>query len=329
MLVGYLITGCSGFIGFTLTQKLLNEGHLVVGIDSLEQETDPKLKEYRTKKLLECKNFKFINKSINDSDLQSHLPSERIDYVIHLASKDFYYQHNSAFSYSPFVDTNVLGTTKIMELAKSLKAKKFIFSSTHSVYGNTKKDVLTERKLLPKPTSPHGASKLAAEEVVKFLAKFYKIPSIILRVFSVYGPGMPERTAILQFIKQLDTTGKVRLYGDFLHHTRDFIYVDDVVECIRSVVNKRLQLQTINIATGKSLDLKEVLNNISYKMGVDLHEKLISNEGREFVKASVSEHSIANIDKLRKVLKKAPSTTFDQGIVRTIDWYKKNKELYS
>jgi len=317
-----LVTGSAGFIGYNLCKRLLDEGNKVVGIDSYSPDYDINLKELRTKELISNKSFEFIKLDINNVAFNTLLNGSKVDYVIHLAAKDLYYGSSEFIDYSPFIETNVLGTSKAFDLSRRLTAKKFIFISTHSIYGNSKRSILTEKKLLPKPISPHGASKFSAEHVVQFMSNFYKIPSIILRVFSVYGPGMRPHTFIPLVIDRLSKNLPLDAYADY-NVKRDFIYIDDVVSYILATLNKRIKFQVINIASGKSYMLKEIVIKIAEIMKKDPNRLEFKRHERDFSRM-VGIDNIASVTRAKKILKYSPLTDIDLGLAKTVEWYLKN-----
>ncbi len=299
-----LITGSSGFIGSHLVDKLLDDGHSVIGIDKV-----------KSPKTIATKKFKFLQADIVCDNI--NIDSE-IDYVVHLAAKDFYYDHPLDLKYSSFVETQVLGTSKTFELAKKLGAKKFIFASTHSVYGNTKKDLLTEKNIIPQPISPHGASKLAAEEVIRYMSNYYKLPAVILRISSVYGPRMTSHMLIPTIINSFKNQTQIKQYVDYEKSSRDFIYIDDVVSYITSALNKRIKFQIINIANGQSTKLSTVIEMIAKAMHKNPKDLKISDARKDYHAITVDQLTF-DISRAKKILKYTPQTRLEDGLKKTIE----------
>jgi len=312
-----LITGSAGFIGFNLSKKLLQEGNTVIGIDNENADYDPAIKEARTAELSSFPNFEFLKMDIVHDDIFQALKEKRVDYFVHLAAKDFYYNKPFDLDYALYVESQVLGTARMFELAKRLKAKKFIFASTHSVYGNTKKGILTEKKILPNPISPHGASKLAAEEVIRFMTNYHKLPSVILRISSVYGPGMTPHMLIPSVIQSFKNSTPVKEHVDFSKSTRDFIFIDDVVTYIISALNKRISFQIINIASGKSVTLSKVISLIAQIMGKKTEEAKVNDYRKDYRHLIVGQ-VVTDISRAKKILRFVPQTKLEQGLQKTI-----------
>ncbi len=321
-----LITGCAGFIGYSLTKKVLELGHEVIGIDNLsEYEGIPSLKYKNIKELSDHSKFEFIKLDVVNDAFTSILKGKKLDITVHLAGRDLFYNDSDDLKYTPFLITNVIGTSKIFELANELGSKRFIYASTYSVYGQVKKQVLTEKKILPKPISPHGASKLAAEQIVYFMSNYFKIPSLILRMFTVYGPGMKTYTFIPLVIRKLLNNQPI----DFSHSkyaTRDFVFVDDVVNSIISGFKKRLKFQTINIASGDSYTMEEIALKIAKIMNKDKSLVQFNKHKKDFTKI-VMKDAKANIDRARKVLDYQSNVGIDEGLEKTVKWFLDNQHL--
>jgi len=318
-----VVTGCSGFIGYNLTKSLLIGGNKVIGIDNYLDEMYVKTKKERTKFLKEFPNFEFHNLDVTEDKFPSKI--KNADYTVHLAAKDYYYEDKDQI-YSEYIEQNVVGTSRVFEWSRDLKVKKFIFSSTHSVYGQARKEVFTEKKIVPKPVSPHGASKLAAEDAVNFLSRTYNIPSIILRISTVYGPDALEHQLIPQLIFHIFKGGKFVLHVS-PNTKRDFVYVDDVVNAIESCFKKRLTLQTINIGSGKSYSIREIADEISKIANKDPKKIKFDKSKVKYIDDVTSEEVRLSIARAKKMLNYKPEASLQEGLQRTVDWYFENGKL--
>ena len=317
-----VVTGSSGFIGFNLCKSLLTNGHNVIGIDSHTSDYNVSIKDQRATILTGFPNFQFIKLDLLNEGIDKILAGKKADCLVHLAARDIYYSSDKTIKYTPFLIDNVVGTSKMFELAVSLGVKKFIFGSTFSVYGKTKKTILTEKKILPSPISPHGSSKLAAEHVISFLHRYYKVPAIILRIGSTYGPGMRPFTVIPLIIHRLYHNEPIDFFD--INLSRDFIYVDDVVNFIEATFNKRIKFHSMNIATGKTYSLVEVVNKIAVIMGKEKYET--AQHEMKFDKF-LQKDVIISIDRAKKLLKYTPHTDIDFGLKTTVDYYMKNLDV--
>lgn len=320
-----IVTGSAGYIGYNLCKKLLENGHIVTGIDNLDPETEFEEKQNRTAELQNIRNFEFIKLDVVNDAFPSIFHGKKYDYMVHLAAKDFYYQnynHESKYNqYSPYLITNVVGTSKMMELAKNIGIKKFIYASTHSVYGKTKKGLLTEKKVVPKPISPHGASKYAAEQVVHYLSNLYRLDSVILRIFTVYGPGMQKYKSLYQIIDSLVKSEPYIAHGmNSLNNVRDYIYIDDAVNYIIESLNKRVKYQTINIAGENHISISKLADQVAEILGKK-RGSLLVKDADNFVHKVIVKEAKADISRAKKILKYTPKTSLDEGLKKTVDWY--------
>lgn len=314
-----LVTGSSGFVGFNLCKRLLELEYEVIGVDNHDESNVNHLKQNRSEELRKFKNFRFVKLGVLNEGVLPLLKGESVDIVADLASKDFYYDSHEILNYSPFLQANVVGTAKAFELAVSLKAKKFIYGSTFSVYGKTKKNKLTEKNILPKPISPNGASKLAGEEVIEFMSGYYDLPAITLRFFSEYGPGMSLYKIMGHFMEKFHHGEELRMYSS-INQSRDFIYIDDLVNFIIATFDKRLKYQVFNIASGKSYSLKEIAHLIAEEMGMKKSAVKIKMSHKDFSEVTIDKVN-ADISKAVKMLKYTPQVDIKAGIANTVRWY--------
>lgn len=319
-----LITGSAGFIGFNLAKKLLLEGHSVIGIDNENSDYDPKIKMARTKELKKFSNFTFLKEDILNENILKKIKDKNVKYFIHLAARDLYYNSADNLNYIPYLETNVIGAAKMFELAKSLSAKKFILASTHSVYGNTKKGIVTEKKIVPDPISPHGASKLAAENVIRYMSHLFNIPAISLRIFSVYGPGMAPHTFIPKAVDAIKSGKKLQGYTNISNIYRDLIYIDDVVNYIHAAIKTRVKYQTINIATGESVSYAKLVLMIAKILKLPTPKTLSFKKGSPLSRMIIDKIE-ADPSRAKKILGYVPQTNFEEGLRKTVEYFSKQK----
>lgn len=322
-----LVTGCAGFTGYNVCKRLLKEGNRIIGVDNLNDDYDVSIKKGRISELKIFKKFDFIKLDILNDGLPSLLRKEKIDYIIHLAAKEIYYnfKEDSNNRYSRFLETNVTGTSKIFELAHKFNVKKFVYVSAYSVYGKTRSTTLDEKVTNLKPISPHGASKLAAEEVIHFMHNLYGVPSVILRMSVVYGPNSGPSTSIPEMIDSLRRNGRVNMYSDNI--VRDYIYIDDVVEYIISSLKLRGKDQTINISSGDSYSIKEVAKEIADVLGIEKEIKYVQDR-KSFDRLLVKSLSISN-KRAKKLFNYSPEVSLKEGLSLTVNWYLNNLDVLS
>ena len=231
-----LITGTAGFIGFHLARRLLEEGYEVVGVDNLNSYYDPALKDARLKILKTYPRFTFERLDIADRELMSSLfQSYRFTFVIHLAAQaGVRYSIENPYSY---IDSNILGTMNVLEGCRYNGCKHLIFASSSSVYGLNSKMPFSVHDNVDHPVSLYAATKKANELMAHTYAYLYKIPTTGLRFFTVYGPwGRPDM-ALFKFTKAIFEQRPIDVYN-FGKMSRDFTYIDDIVEGIARILNQ-------------------------------------------------------------------------------------------
>ena len=219
-----LVTGCAGFIGSHLVERLLEEGYHIVGIDCFTDYYSEDMKRKNMEGFKNNENFEFIEKDILDVNLMPVL--EGVDYVFHLAAQPGV-RASWGKNFEVYTRNNILATQRLLEACKDLEIKRFVFASSSSVYGDSKELPLKE-SLYPKPVSPYGVTKLAAENLCVLYYKNYGIPVVSLRYFTVYGPRQRPDMAFHKFIKAVLEEKAITIYGDG-NQTRDFTYVSDAV----------------------------------------------------------------------------------------------------
>ena len=220
-----LVTGAAGFIASHLCRRLLREGYEVVGIDSFTDFYPRWIKERNIEPLLKQKKFKFTASDLDALDLKKIL--SRVNSVFHFAAQAGV-RTSWGENFSVYIKNNIQITQKLLEAAQGIPLQKFIFASSSSVYGLTPDIPMTETSALL-PLSPYGVTKLAAEKLAFLYFKNYGVPTISLRLFTVYGPGQRPDMAFHKFLKAIHENREIVVFGDG-KQTRDFTSVDDIIE---------------------------------------------------------------------------------------------------
>lgn len=308
-----MVTGCAGFIGSSLSQRLLHDGYQVIGVDSFTDHYDPKIKQDHVKKLTAQPGFSLIANNILDLDWKDLLTD--VDFVFHQAAIPGV-RTSWGKSFQDYVQTNILATQIILEAAKNSRLKKFVYASSSSIYGKTEGS--TSESTIPRPLSPYGVSKLAAEQLCHLYADNYGIPTISLRYFTVYGPKQRPDMAFHKFIKAILRNEPIQVYGDGTQ-TRDFTYIDDVVEANLQAIQADDIGIALNVGGKSRIVLNDVINLIGKLSGrvpqVDYIDK----------QAGDPPHTWADIRKAEEILGYSPKVSLEDGLRREIEYV---KDLY-
>jgi UDP-glucose 4-epimerase len=309
-----LVTGCAGFIGSHLVDKLLNEKFKVIGIDAFTNYYSRTIKERNIEDALKHKNFILIEKNILT---MSNFP--KVDFIFHEAAQPGV-RASWGRSFEVYVQNNILVTQKLLEFYKDKEIKKFVFASSSSVYGNPVKMPIKE-ETTTKPISPYGVTKLACENLCYLYSENYNIPIVLLRYFTVYGPRQRPDMAIYKFIKGALQNEEITIFGDG-NQTRDFTYISDVIEATLLAAKSNIINETFNIGGGTRISLNHLLKLIEDITGKEIKVKYLN-----FQKGDVY-HTFADISKAREILGYKPKTSIEDGLKTQIEWMKKGKNLF-
>ncbi len=312
-----LITGCAGFIGFHICNKLLSKNIKVLGIDSLDSYY-PKSHKYRRLKILKkSKNFKFVKIDLKKFDqLKKKLKNFKFYNVIHLAAQpgvriSISNPHNT-------LNQNLISFSNIIEISRLKKIKKFVYASSSSVYGDTKVYPFSESDFKNIPISVYGATKLSNEIIAKSYSKNFNMQCIGLRFFTVYGPyGRPDM-AYFSFLENLKKNKKINVFNRGIMK-RDFTYIDDVVDGVINLIKVKIKENNIvlNIGKGKPDNLMDLISFIEKNYKKKFKINYLNNIPRGDIKKTFS-----NINRAKKIIKWKPKVNLNEGIKRFIDWYK-------
>ncbi|MCZ9890700.1 GDP-mannose 4,6-dehydratase [Brachyspira hyodysenteriae] len=314
-----LLTGVAGFIGSNLLDKLLqNKDNTVIGIDNLNDFYDPLIKQNNIKHNINNKNFIFYNIDLlNTEELKKIFENNKIDSIIHLAG--YGGVRPSIENPKLYIDNNIIATLNILECMKNHKIQKLIYASSSSVYGNSKENIFTETLNVSEPISPYAMTKKACEELCYTYHKLYNIKVIALRFFTVYGKRQRPDLAISKFTKLILENNPIPVFGDG-STMRDYTYIEDIVSgIILAIEYNKTNYEIINLGGGEPINLERMIKTIETVLG----KKAIINR-MEMQKGDVDK-TVANITKARNLLNYNPSTSFENGIKKFIDWYMKNK----
>jgi nucleoside-diphosphate-sugar epimerase len=249
-----LVTGAAGFIGSHLSERLLDAGVPVVGVDRLSDYYDPAIKAANVDVLRERDGFTFVEADLADVATPALL--DGVAHVYHLAGQPGV-RPSWGRSFEIYANDNVMATQALLEAAKEASLERFVYASSSSIYGNAEHFPTTERDK-PQPLSPYGVTKLAAEHLCHLYAKSYGVPACSLRYFSGDGPRQRPDMAFHRWIKAAVTGEPLRIFGDG-RQTRDFTYVGDIVAATLAAGEHGRPGEVYNVAGGSRVTVLDVL----------------------------------------------------------------------
>ena len=317
-----LVTGFAGFIGSHLTEKLLSEGHTVIGIDEFNDYYDVKIKERNISTFKNNTNFIENRFDIRDKGKTTKLFNEhKPEIIIHLAARAGVWP--SLTEPLLYEEVNVLGTLNLLEAAKDNGCKKFIFGSSSSVYGECKNIPFKETELDLKPISPYGVTKLSGEKFCYAYNHLYKIPTICLRFFTVYGPRQRPDLAIYKFTELIEQGKPIPVFGDGLFK-RDFTYVTEIVDgIIASIKYDKTSFEIFNLGESHTTSVLDLVKLIENATG---NKAIIDWQPTQAGDVPIP---YADVSKAEKFLSYNPKTKPEEGIKKFVEWFKKEHPVTS
>jgi len=301
-----LVTGCAGFIGSNLVDKLLEQGYEVIGIDCFTDYYSPKFKNMNISKALKNKNFKLIKENLLEIEKYPN-----VDYIFHLAAQAGV-RASWGKSFEIYTRNNIKVTQKLLEFYKDKKIEKFVYASSSSVYGEA--ELPMREDFLLKPVSPYGVTKLAGENLCYLYWKNYNVPMVSLRYFTVYGPRQRPDMAIHKFVKAILNNERIPIFGDGTQ-TRDFTFVDDIVEANILAAESNIKGEVFNIGGSSKISVNELIKKIEEILG---KKAIIENIEKQ--KGDVKD-TFADISKAEKILKWKPKIGINKGLEKYSKWY--------
>ncbi|MGN7469771.1 NAD-dependent epimerase [Brevibacillus sp. SAFN-007a] len=315
-----LVTGTAGFIGFHVAKRLLEGGEVVWGVDNCNGYYDPRLKAKRLEMLQAFDQFRFHQADIADEETMDELFRKiQPERVIHLAAQaGVRYSLENPHAYT---SANITGFLHILEGCRQTGVKHLLYASSSSVYGGNKKLPFCETDRVDEPNSLYAATKKANELMAYTYSHLYGIPATGLRFFTVYGPwGRPDM-ALYTFTRAILAGEPVRIYNHG-KMTRDFTYIDDVVEGVCRLMGRLPQPQdgkaphqVLNIGNHQPVDLLQFLSILEQKLNRSAHRHYMP------IQPGDVPATFASVDALYAETGFRPQTPIEVGIARFVDWY--------
>jgi UDP-glucuronate 4-epimerase len=327
-----LVTGAAGFIGYHLSERLLEQGDEVVGLDNLNDYYDVKLKEARLERLQKSRAFRFLKTDLGDrTGVEKIWREVKPEVVVHLAAQAgvrYSLTHPHAYARS-----NLEGMLDVLEACRAEKTGNLIFASSSSVYGLNQSMPFSERDNVDHPVSLYAATKKANELMAHSYAHLYGIPCTGLRFFTVYGPwGRPDM-AYYKFTQAILEGKEIELYGEGKMQ-RDFTYVDDIVEAVARLISKpavgnpKWDGKNPDPATSPA---PYRIYNIGNNAPVELARFVSAIEAATGKKAKIVKKPVppgdvlataARVDDLAVAVDFRPKTSIEDGMKKFVEWYR-------
>jgi len=304
----YVVTGAAGFIGSHLCERLLAEGHEVVGVDSFVDYYPERLKRRNLAGCLERPGFRLIEADLLALDLEALLRGAAA--VFHQAAQAGV-RASWGENFRLYTDCNVLATQRLLEAARQVGLPRFVYASSSSVYGDAQQ-LPAREDARPQPVSPYGVSKLAAEHLCYLYWKNFGVPTVSLRYFTVYGERQRPDMAFHRFLRWGAQGEPIRLFGDGAQ-SRDFTYVGDIVESNLLALRGR-EGAVYNIGGGSRVTMNQALAIIERLVGRPLDVRRL-----EVQKGDVR-HTAADTTLARTELGYSPRVGLEEGLSRELRW---------
>lgn len=313
------VTGAAGFIGSSLSEMLLMQGHKVAGIDNFDDYYPRRIKEENLAGMLMNGDFYFVENDIRDCPaIETILKQKGIELVIHLAAKAGV--RPSIEKIGEYYDVNVNGTLSVLEAMNRTGVRKMIFASSSSVYGNNLKVPFSESDNVDYPISPYASTKKSGELLCHVYCKLYGFSITCLRFFTVFGPRQRPDLAIHKFARLIDSGMPIEVYGDGTSG-RDYTYIEDILQGISCAIDHLGGYRIYNLGESRIVPLNRLVEMIEEIL--DRKADIIS---KPMQKGDVNV-TFADISRAKSEIGYNPGFNFKEGLTKFIDWYKRNKSL--
>jgi UDP-glucuronate 4-epimerase len=327
-----LVTGAAGFIGSTLSERLLARGDEVLGYDDLNDYYDPTLKEARLARLTPHASFRFVRAALEDRPaLEKAFADFRPQRVVNLAAQaGVRYSLTNPYAY---IEANLVGFINVLEACRHGGVEHLVYASSSSVYGANRKLPFSVQDAVDHPVSLYAATKKANELMAHTYSHLYRLPTTGLRFFTVYGPwGRPDM-ALFLFTRKILAGEPIEVFNHG-RHTRDFTYIDDIVEGVIRTLDRvpagdpafdplqpnpassAAPYRVYNIGNNQPVELARYIEVLEAKLGRKAEKILLPLQPGDVP------DTYADVAELSRDTGYAPSTPIEVGIGRFIDWYR-------
>lgn len=309
-----LVTGGAGFIGSHLSERLVRDGHEVVIVDQLNDYYSPALKLRNVEEVRKAGPVKFFETDIRDQDaVHDLIGAHRIDTIVHMAA--LVGVRPSLRQALQYEQVNVGGTLVLLEAARHIGVAKFVFASSSSVYGETQQVPFREDQADLSPISPYGASKLAAERMCYVYAHLYRLSTICLRFFTVYGPRQRPDLALCKFVRLIESGQSLPIFGDG-SSCRDYTFCDDIVAGVMAALEFKTFFDIFNLGSSRPIAMRTVIETLERQLGRRAAIERFPDQPGDI------HLTYADISKAERLLGYRPATPFEEGVRKLVEWYR-------
>ncbi len=313
-----LVTGGAGFIGSHLCERLLQKDCRVINIDNFNDYYNPYIKAANVTEALKNIQYTLVKGDIrNNSVLESIFSRFDIDTVIHLAALAGV--RKSLSNPVEYIDVDIKGTVSLLEYCRKINVRKFIFASSSSVYGRNPLPFMEDDNV-DSQVSPYAVAKRCGELFCKTFNTLYGIPTVCLRFFTVYGPRQRPEMAIHYFTRLIDEGKEVPVFSNGTS-SRDYTYIDDIVDGIVAAADLQCGFEIFNLGNSRPTQLDSMIDIIEQKLGKKADRNYLPAQQGDV------EYTCADITKAMNVLGFSPRVGIEEGIERFVKWYKSQSIL--
>lgn len=323
--VGYkkvLVTGGAGFIGSSVAEYLLERGDDVVIVDEMNDYYDVELKKANLRRLLNAfsepgRLSVYYGDICDENFMMKIFVAQNPKWVCHMAARAGV--RPSISDPYIYIHSNIKGTTQLLELSHKFGVQNFVFASSSSVYGGSKSTFFSEDESVDNPVSPYAASKKACELLAYTYHHLYGLNISALRFFTVYGPrGRPDM-APFKFIDRVSRGLEIQQFGDG-SSSRDYTYISDIVDGIVRSIDHQHKYEIFNLGKGDGTSLKEFIDLVQEHVGKKAIIRELPNQPGDVP------YTCADVTKAWEMLGYKAKVPFAEGIRKTVEWYKYERE---
>ena len=312
-----LVTGAAGFIGSNLCDRLLGDGHAVLGLDNFNAFYDPAIKEQNISSARAHPKFELVRADITDRGILDGIFEHfRPDRVIHLAA--WAGVRPSIENPSIYQEVNLGGTTNLLECCRNYGVRHFVFASSSSVYGDRDQVPFRETDDVGQPISPYAATKRAGELLCYTWHHLFGLNTHCLRFFTVYGPRQRPEMAIHLFTDRIERGEPITIFGDG-SSSRDYTYIDDIVDGVVASLERCEGYGIFNLGESKTTRLDELVGLIGDALGKTPIIERQPNQPGDVAR------TFADVSRARSELAYDPQVDMPEGIRRFVEWYRSHR----